>query len=78
MTQTPDSQNPFLNSHDVSMRLFDLYLDRNGVIALGVAEVVMTDIPIRDVPHEALAAIDAKAKQVGLSRTVAALRAWTA
>jgi len=29
----------------------------------------MTDILIRDVPEEVLAAIDAKAKQVGLSRT---------
>ncbi len=29
----------------------------------------MTDILIRDVPDEVLAAIDAKAKQVGLSRT---------
>lgn len=29
----------------------------------------MTDILIRDVPDETLAAIDAKAKQVGLSRT---------
>ena len=32
-------------------------------------EVVMTDILIRDVPDEVLAAIDAKAKRVGLSRT---------
>jgi hypothetical protein len=30
---------------------------------------VMTDILIRDVPDEVLAAIDAKAKRVGLSRT---------
>ena len=29
----------------------------------------MTDILIRDVPDEVLAAIDAKAKRVGLSRT---------
>lgn len=29
----------------------------------------MTDILIRDVPDEVLAAIDAKAKSVGLSRT---------
>ena len=29
----------------------------------------MTDSPIRDVPDEVLAAIDAKAKRVGLSRT---------
>ena len=29
----------------------------------------MTDILIRNVPEEVLAAIDAKAKQVGLSRT---------
>jgi len=29
----------------------------------------MTDILIRDVPDEVLAAIDAKAKQVGISRT---------
>ena len=29
----------------------------------------MTDILIRDVPDEVLAAIDAKAKHVGLSRT---------
>ena len=29
----------------------------------------MTDILIRDVPNEVLAAIDAKAKRVGLSRT---------
>ena len=29
----------------------------------------MTDILIRDVPEEVLAAIDAKAKRVGLSRT---------
>ncbi len=29
----------------------------------------MTDILIRDVPDEVLAAIDAKAKKVGLSRT---------
>jgi hypothetical protein len=29
----------------------------------------MTDILIRDVPDEILAAIDAKAKRVGLSRT---------
>jgi hypothetical protein len=28
----------------------------------------MTDIPIRDVPDEVLAAIDAKAQRVGLSR----------
>ena len=33
------------------------------------AEVVMTDILIRDVPDEVLAAIDSKAKRVGLSRT---------
>lgn len=32
-------------------------------------EVAMTDILIRDVPDEVLAAIDAKAKRVGLSRT---------
>jgi hypothetical protein len=32
-------------------------------------EVVMPDILIRDVPDEVLAAIDAKAKLVGLSRT---------
>jgi hypothetical protein len=30
---------------------------------------VVTDILIRDVPDEVLAAIDAKAKRVGLSRT---------
>jgi len=29
----------------------------------------MTDILIRDVPNEVIAAIDAKAKRVGLSRT---------
>lgn len=29
----------------------------------------MTDILIRDVPNDVLAAIDAKAKRVGLSRT---------
>ena len=29
----------------------------------------MTDILIRDIPDEVLAAIDAKAKRVGLSRT---------
>jgi hypothetical protein len=32
-------------------------------------EVPMTDILIRDVPDDVLAAIDAKAKRVGLSRT---------
>lgn len=32
-------------------------------------EVAMPDILIRDVPEEVLAAIDAKAKRVGLSRT---------
>lgn len=32
-------------------------------------EVAMTDILIRDVPDEVLAAIDAKAKRVGISRT---------
>jgi len=32
-------------------------------------EVAMTDILIRDVPDKVLAAIDAKAKRVGLSRT---------
>lgn len=32
-------------------------------------EVTMTDILIRDVPDEVLAAIDSKAKRVGLSRT---------
>ena len=31
--------------------------------------LAVTDILIRDVPDEVLAAIDAKAKQVGLSRT---------
>ena len=31
-------------------------------------EVVVTDILIRDVPDEVLAAIDAKAKRVGLTR----------
>lgn len=40
-----------------------------GVIALDITAVAMTDILIRDVPDEVLAAIDAKAKQVGLSRT---------
>lgn len=32
-------------------------------------EVAVTDILIRDVPDDVLAAIDAKAKRVGLSRT---------
>ena len=35
----------------------------------------MTDILIRDVPDEVLAAIDAKAKRVGLSRTAYLRRA---
>ena len=35
----------------------------------------MTDILIRDVPHKVLAAIDAKAKRVGLSRTAYLRRA---
>ncbi len=35
----------------------------------------MTDILIRDVPDEVLAAIDAKAKRLGLSRTVYLRRA---
>ncbi len=35
----------------------------------------MTDILIRDVPDEILAAIDAKAKRVGLSRTAYLRRA---
>lgn len=35
----------------------------------------MTDILIRDVPDEVLAAIDAKAKRVGLSRTAFLRRA---
>jgi hypothetical protein len=38
-------------------------------------EVTMTDILIRDVPDEVLAAIDAKAKRVGLSRTAYLRRA---
>ena len=33
------------------------------------ADTDMTDILIRDVPNDVLAAIDAKAKRVGLSRT---------
>jgi hypothetical protein len=33
------------------------------------SEALMTDILIRDVPEEVLAAIDAKAKRMGLSRT---------
>jgi plasmid stability protein len=35
----------------------------------------MTDILIRDVPDEVLAAIDAKAKRIGLSRTAYLRRA---
>lgn len=38
-------------------------------MACDITEVTMTDILIRDVPDEVLAAIDAKAKRVGLSRT---------
>jgi hypothetical protein len=38
-------------------------------------EVAMTDILIRDVPDEVLAAIDAKATRMGLSRTAYLRRA---
>lgn len=39
------------------------------MIASDIMEEAMADILIRDVPDEVLAAIDAKAKRVGLSRT---------
>jgi hypothetical protein len=39
------------------------------MISSDSTEVLMTDILIRDVPDEVLAAIDAKAKRVGISRT---------
>jgi hypothetical protein len=39
------------------------------VISCDIRRQTMTDILIRDVPDEILAAIDAKAKRVGLSRT---------
>lgn len=35
----------------------------------------MTDIPIRDVPDEVVAVVDAKAKRVGLSRSTYLRRA---
>lgn len=38
----------------------------------------MTDILIRDMPDEVLAAIDAKAKRVGLSRSAYLRRPWSA
>jgi hypothetical protein len=41
----------------------------------GVEEVPMTDILIRDVPDDVIAAIDAKAKRLGLSRTAYLRRA---
>lgn len=42
---------------------------RMALISSDSTEVLMTDILIRDVPDEVLAAIDAKAKRVGISRT---------
>jgi Ribbon-helix-helix protein, copG family len=39
------------------------------------SEVAVTDILIRDVPDEVVAAIDAKAKQLGLSRSAYLRRA---
>ncbi len=43
--------------------------NRDGDIVRYHKEVPVTDILIRDVPDDVLAAIDAKAKRVGLSRT---------
>jgi hypothetical protein len=40
-----------------------------GVISLDITEVEMTDILIRDVPEDVIAAVDAHAGRLGLSRS---------
>jgi hypothetical protein len=40
-----------------------------GVISLDITEVKMTDILIRDVPEDVVAAVDAHAGRLGLSRS---------
>jgi len=43
--------------------------EAGGVISLDITEVQMTDILIRDVPEDVVAAVDALAARLGLSRS---------
>jgi hypothetical protein len=59
----------FNNCHQLRMAVREAACEEGALVACRNWEVTMTDILIRDLPDEVIDALDARARQLGLSRS---------